>query len=622
MTNFNRFQGGVDDQRLVVVRRDYSLGMVSRTVQENIPENAAYVLKNADIGVQGEVSKRPGTDQIANDVGNNKVKELYNFTIAGGGDQLLMIEGTTLHQWTGSGNWSSVKADFADTATAIITQCKKSGVSPDDVYIVQNGTDNAFEIDSDGTATDLLDTDYSIPKTLAMIWYNNRMWALKDGLLYFSDAYPTTYVPTQAAITGNYDEFAGTTGDKLKVTIDDNDFDNIDVSSATDIASLVVLLNASISGGTASETTEGYLKITSDTYGTIGNVTIADAATTERPVVNELFSTLASRTASGNGPWDRVTNAFRMEAGNQKALVATRNMGILGFGDEGVWALLPSNTPVATDRPEPIDTRRGCVAGNTVIPVGDDVYYLSQDGVRSIVRTIQDKLQSGPSFPLSYALKDEFESINWPFADKSCAVYFDNKYFIAVPTDSAVYNNEVWVYWPATQGWTVISGWNVGSWEVYKVGGEEKLYYGDATDGKVYQAWTGLDDDGVAIDYEEITRREDFGQPLTNKCGGTMELKARSIGGSYTITAYASIDGGAWTSLGTLTLTADSPPELPVDLPFTLQGEVTAKETFHLDSLGEFRTIQFKFTNGDLNTGVIKKLEHSVTTYIQEYYDE
>ena len=227
MTNFKRFQGGADDQRLVVVRRDYSLGMVSRAVQEHIPENAAYVLKNADIGVQGEVSKRPGADQIADDVGNNKVKELYNFTIAGGGDQLLMIEGTTLHQWTGSGNWSSVKADFADTATAIITQCKKSGVSPDDVYIVQNGTDNAFEIDSDGTATDLLDTDYSIPKTLAMIWYNNRMWALKDGLLYFSDAYPTTYVPTQAAITGNYDEFAGTTGDKLKVTIDDNDFDNI-----------------------------------------------------------------------------------------------------------------------------------------------------------------------------------------------------------------------------------------------------------------------------------------------------------------------------------------------------------------------------------------------------------
>lgn len=318
--------------------------------------------------------------------------------------------------------------------------------------------------------------------------------------------------------------------------------------------------------------------------------------------------------------FDRTTNAFRIPCGTERSILGIRDQGLVVIGNDQVWGINPSATPVATDLPQKI-LDIGAAAGNTVVQVGDDIYFLAYDGVRGVFRTQQDKLQQGASYPLSYLLKDEFESLNWAQISKSCAVYFDNKYFISVPVDSSSYNNEVWVYYPATQGWMIISGWNVSAWSKMKVSGEERLYAADSTDGKVYRAWYGFSDNGTAINYQEEGKKEDLGQPLVTKTGGVYKLKALSSG-DYDISVYASIDDQDYTLLGIMNL-AGNAPTLPISLPFTLAGVNILTEQFHLDSLGNWNQIRFKIQHSDLNgSDDIVIYSRELTTYADEYQSE
>lgn len=318
--------------------------------------------------------------------------------------------------------------------------------------------------------------------------------------------------------------------------------------------------------------------------------------------------------------FDRTTNAFRIPCGTERSLLGIRDQGIVVVGNDQVWGLNPSATPTATDLPEKI-LDIGCAAGNTAVQVGDDIYFLAYDGVRGVFRTQQDKLQQGSSYPLSYFLKEEFESLNWAQISKACAVYFDNKYFISVPVDSSTYNNEVWVYYPASNGWMVISGWNVSAWSKMKVNGEERLYAADSTDGKVYRAWFGFDDNGTAINYQEEGKKDDLGQPLVTKSGGVLKIKALSSG-SYTLSVYASIDDQDYVPLGTMSL-AGNAPTLPVALPFTLAGVNILTQSFHLDSLGPWNQIRIKIQHNELNgSDDIIIYSRELTSYADEYQSE
>lgn len=318
--------------------------------------------------------------------------------------------------------------------------------------------------------------------------------------------------------------------------------------------------------------------------------------------------------------FDRTTNAFNIPVGTERSLIGIRDTGIVVFGQDQVWGINPSTTPAATDKPEKI-LDVGCLAGKTVVQVGDDVYFLAADGVRGVFRTQQDKLQSGASYPLSYPLKSEFDSISWAYISKACAVYFDNKYIIALPINSSSYNNRVWVYYPASQGWEVITGWNVGAWAKMKVNGQEKLYYIDSNDGSVYQAFAGYTDNSTAITYQEEGKKEDFGQPLVKKTGGVLKVRALSSG-EYDLDVYVSKDDQEYTLMGTMSL-AGNAPTLPVSLPFTLAETNIIEQSFHLDSLGEWYQLRTKIVHNDTNgSDDITVYDRNITTYATEYQSE
>ncbi len=517
-----------DDQQVFVIRRDMSGGINSRQYGSLIGENQATVLYNIDLGTAGQTSKRPGSVLVGDDVGDTTFADLHNYERQGYTDSLIAYDDINLWEWVGTGNLVSISASaFTTGQTDVgIINAKESGLVPDDIIIVQNGTDNAKRFHKDSLeAWGVQDLGSSTGasgspiKSTVMAWYGNRIWTLKNDQLYFTDAYDSDYSTAQ----------------------------------------------------------------------------------------------------------DTVTNWFRVPVGAERGIVPTRDTGMIIMGQDAIWGLAPSATPVVTDKPQPIVTNRGVVSKKGWVNAGDDIYYFAQDGFRALMRTVQDKLQASADYPLSYYLKDEFEDISWTYIDRLTMEYFDNKIFIAVPTGTATF--DTWIYYPALKSFMVIQGWSPREWVKYKVSGEERFYYAKHANGVIYRAWYGFTDEGTsttngtAINYQEEGRKEDLGQPLVKKVGGILRIKALSSG-SYDLTVSASIDDQSYVTLGTITLTGTA-PTLPVNLPFTLASANVITEEFHLDSLGEWNQIRIKIVHNAANgSDAITVLERELITYTVGYQDE
>lgn len=515
-TRFQKRYSAGDDAQFFFIRKDMSSGSNTRQNPSVISDTEGQQMQNVNVEIPGQMSRRPGLT-VVEDLGNNAGTGLAWYDPQGGTANLMATEGVNLKRWTGSGAFSTVSTAF--TTGLITTMFKAYKTGTGDVFLVTNGTDNWYQMDSAYTMTNLGSTSGtgsdSPPKSKVGTFYRNRVWVLKSDLLYFSDAVPSDY-------------------------------------------------------------------------------------------------------ATG---FDTVTQVYRIPVGEERALSGTRDSGLIIAGKEQIWALNPSVVPAATDKPEKL-LDIGVVTGKTWAQVGDDYLFLAADGVRGLKRTIQDKLQLGDGLPLSYRLKDEFEQINWAQISKACAVYWQNKYFIALPKTGSTYNNMVWVYFPATNGWTVIDGWNVGAFSTFRVSGEDRLYFIDSNDGKVYRCWSGAADNGTAVSFILEGRQESFDKPLQKKTSGEIKVVAKPSG-DYNLTLSVALDGGSYNSVGTMNLSGNL-ITFPVTFPVNFYPDAVVYKKFHLDSYGPFYNLTWKIQNSDITTNAddVTIYEVSGTALLDEYISE
>jgi hypothetical protein len=503
-----------DDQPLYIVKRDLSGGQNTRQFEQLIGDTQAVLLQNILLETAGSRQLRAGQTRIDNSYPavSGTGLGLFGFDPDGGQFELLALQKTNLSGWILSGSFSNYKTDFT---TGLLTTILKVGMTgQNDVAMISNGTDNVFIMYQDHTMHDLGDTNTSPPKTTALAYYANRVWALKGNLAYFSDAFPSNYATA----------------------------------------------------------------------------------------------------------FDRTTNAFRVPVGTARAIVATRDQGLIFLGADQIWQLAPSTVPSATtDFPQKV-LDIGCVAGNTAVQVADDILFLAPDGVRGLFRTQLDKLQTGQSFPISFVLQDEFDAINWNHIDLACAVYFENKYIISLPTDGSAYNNTCWVYYSAYKAWVVYSGWNIARFAKIRLFGKEVLYGIDSVTGRVYQLFSGLTDNGSAIVFDEKSRAEDFGQPLVNKFG--CEYKIKVQGGSGTLTISAAPDSSDWIQLGTVD-TGLTTVTFPVTFPVAFGDSNETNAVFHLDDAGiiKFKRCKFRIYC-DSPSAILNIIETSIMAFQEPYLSE
>ena len=112
-----------------------------------------------------------------------------------------------------------------------------------------------------------------------------------------------------------------------------------------------------------------------------------------------------------------------------------------------------------------ITRQLGCVSRRSVASVGDQVFFLSDNGVHGLTTGINaDASTSTPvallktrNDPLSAPIQDIIENINFDAAQKAVGIYFNNRYYLAVPYgDSQTTNNRVLVYNTLNKQWESI----------------------------------------------------------------------------------------------------------------------------------------------------------------------
>lgn len=325
----------------------------------------------------------------------------------------------------------------------------------------------------------------------------------------------------------------------------------------------------------------------------------------------------------------RSTNAHKVgdkDNGAFKKLLnfsLTSNHGFLFFKDNSIYFIDSSEALPANWSKILIDDAHGLAASDSAVVIGaagegfGDVLFVSNDGsndgnnkyrVRSLIRTINDKLQN--SGVVSEAIQSTLDDINAAHIDKMCAIYFDNKYFLAFPSGSSTYNDTVAVLDLSTSrpedgfwDWSVWSGWNVAFWSIFEISGVKGLYYGEASAStKVYQALSGTSDNGSAIEFIERGRAEDFGFPELDKKFEWVEPVFEQTDDSD-VTIKAAIDGGDFTVLGVVNV-GDNSPTLPVDLSFALVAPGKVRQKFPLDDLGPGRDVQIEIYHSELDKRV------------------
>jgi len=196
----------------------------------------------------------------------------------------------------------------------------------------------------------------------------------------------------------------------------------------------------------------------------------------------------------------------------------------------------------------------GCVSAKSIVQVGNDLWFMSDDGIRSIRRNEEGSI---PLMGLvSGNVNGTIDDINWTYASKIAGIYFDNKVYMAIPTGTSTTNDTVLVANIRVQldkpfnphPWFIYTGWAPYCWSVYLGGSTPELHYGDSTTTNVIQAETTNSDatSSTGIDFDVKGMMIDLQVPEMKKTVRFMKYGV-SGSGDYNLSFYTSLDGNTWT---------------------------------------------------------------------------
>ena len=114
-----------------------------------------------------------------------------------------------------------------------------------------------------------------------------------------------------------------------------------------------------------------------------------------------------------------------------------------------------------------ITRQHGCVARKSIAQSGPQTFFLSDNGVIVLSPGVDpakglgvaiSKVQ-GETIPMTQDIQDQFDEVNFKYADLSCGVVHDNKYYLAVPVGSSTKPNRCFVYNLLTSTWISVDSY-------------------------------------------------------------------------------------------------------------------------------------------------------------------
>jgi len=194
-----------------------------------------------------------------------------------------------------------------------------------------------------------------------------------------------------------------------------------------------------------------------DITGSSGSATITD-----RNIVDEaLFSDILDADT-----YDRVYGQFRFNAGAADFIV-----GFHSFSDDKLVVfnrnsihIVDNSLDLGSSNSQLVTSEVGCAARKSIQQIGNKMIFLSDNGVYALDFMDLYNLR-GQDIPLSAPIEGTIQRINKAHIDKAVSVYFDNRYYIAVPLDGSLTNNALLIYNFINQKWESIDSINNNDWE-------------------------------------------------------------------------------------------------------------------------------------------------------------
>ena len=270
----------------------------------------------------------------------------------------------------------------------------------------------------------------------------------------------------------------------------------------------------------------------------------------------------------------------------------------------------PTSTTAAGWTVRLINDKVGCQASRSAIFTNKDVFFLSNDGIRSVVRSAADDFYTvGPT--LSEPVKNVIARINRGYIGSANGAFHNNRYYLALPLDNSTTCNYVLVY--NTLFGSFEGLWSIAASAMTKTnfsGGYSvncvKLAVGSPT-GQVGHLYDYLDPDlqgdgnteykdyGTSYASYVVTKAYDFDDRISKKYGSHYEMEYYfSTATNCTIGMKRETDS-QYVTIGTA---VDTSTPGGLTLPFTLPATLSAQTyNFRADSLRSYqkwRNMKFK----------------------------
>jgi len=165
--------------------------------------------------------------------------------------------------------------------------------------------------------------------------------------------------------------------------------------------------------------------------------------------------------------YDQIYGQYRFNAGT-----ADFNVALHSFSDDKLLVFNRNSVHLvggagANATVQLITNEVGCVARQSIVQVGNNILFLSDNGVYGA--NFQDLYNlRGNEVPLSSSINPTIQRINRDVWDKSVGVYFDNRYYLAVPLDGSQVNNAILIFNFINKQWesidtTAAADWNIAN---------------------------------------------------------------------------------------------------------------------------------------------------------------
>ena len=545
-------------------------------------------------------------------IGNNQASEIYNMTISPSGTLQTRMGIETIS--TDVSNGSAIQGmHYFDTPNLeeIVLAC--------DAKIFRSTSATSFST-TGGTVTSGA-VDVSFSQFLNRIYYADGA-----GYLHFTDGTNSYRQGTSVLSITVTNEGSGYTSTPT-VTIGAPD-----LAYGTTASAVATVVSNKVTAITVTNAGSGYTSAPTVTItGGSGSNAAATASVSAlapqglrmiKQFTNRMFAvgsgdnrnTLYASDILDTEIW-KTTNSIIVGGNDGQDIVA-----IQPFFDYEILVFKPSKIYLVTADPAAttasgwtvrlLNDRIGCVAGKSVSFAGKDVYFLSEDGIRSVARSLADDFYV-VGVPISEAIKDLMARINRNYLTKCVGQFHNNRYYLSVPLDSAIVNSHTIVFnllFNSFEGY-----WNIGASAMYQTNFSAgytttgpKLAIGTPAS-KVGHSFDYIDPDtggdgdtqfkdfGSSYDSYVVTKAYDFDDKISQKYGSHYEIDFYySTATNCTISMKRETDS-QYVTIGTnVDTVTPGGLTLPFTLPATLSGQTNKQRADSLRSYQKWRNLRLK----------------------------